>query len=186
MVCIKSGSLSTAAARYFRASVLASGRGQALLILGSDGLFEFLAPVEAAEGCRGRTPCGWAWEVLATLRSSRKEELASALVQEAQSRWERNEALGHRLLSCHIRRPDVTVLQAGLYCDDVSCLLVGPDCLSDFLDNPRVRQFDTQSLPCHARHGLSMRSIVDTILGLILGLRYSANRSEQLTAQDLC
>ncbi|CAE7299180.1 unnamed protein product [Symbiodinium necroappetens] len=85
-------------------SVSMARHDKALLILGSDGLFEFLAPVE----------------VLATLRSSRKEELASALVQEAQSRWERNEA--------------------GLYCDDVSCLLVGPDCLSDFLDNPRVRQ----------------------------------------------
>ncbi|CAE7228732.1 unnamed protein product [Symbiodinium sp. CCMP2592] len=86
-------------------SVSMARHDKALLILGSDGLFEFLAPVE----------------VLATLRSSRKEaEMASALVQEAQARWERNEA--------------------GLYCDDVSCLLVGPDCLSDFLDNPRVRQ----------------------------------------------
>ena len=76
---------------------------QAFIIMGSDGLFEFLAPVE----------------VLALLRSAPKEEWASALVQEAQSRWERNEA--------------------GLYCDDISCLLVGPESLSETLRNPQVQ-----------------------------------------------
>ncbi|CAJ1375579.1 unnamed protein product [Effrenium voratum] len=73
---------------------LVTGRvsDEACLILGSDGLFEFLAPVEALTILRRRA-CS-------------SDSLALALVKEAQARWERNEA--------------------GLYCDDVSCLLLCP------------------------------------------------------------